>query len=235
MKKAKAFSNVIRSKLETAAKVEIDTYSIAYRAIDDGWSKDTISESWKGRLEEVMPKLPGPIVEEFLSEVKDEFEELMKDFDFIHDTYISDDDTSYSLPWSDMFKVGGFVAGCLSFAAMVGWIPGGGWVVGGLAALAAVLGIIAGFFKSKTTKVRELQEKLDSGLSNCVDSVAASMKEKCETEIFPRIFSQYDAMLSLQNGMLEMCQCFLAENQKLLDAANRNRQQMEKRLKEIGG
>ena len=234
-KKANAFVNSIRSKLEMAAKAEIDTYSIAYRAIYEDWSKDTISETWKQVLEDTMPKLPGPIVAEFLREVKDEFDELMKDFDFIRDTYISDDDTSYSLPWGDMFKIGGFVASCLSFAAMVGWIPGGGWVVGALAVLAAVFAWLASIFKSKTTKVRELQEKLDSGLNSCIDSVSASMKAKCENEMFPRVFNQYNAMLSLQNGMVEMCQSFLATNQRLLDVAERNRKLMADRIKEIGG
>lgn len=235
MNKSKAFLKAIPTKLEAAAKAEIDTYSIAYEAIDEDWSKDTISETWQETLEKVMPKLPGPIVSEFLSDVKDEFEELMRGFDFIRDTYISDDDTSYSLPWSDMFKMGGFVAGCLSFAAMVGRIPGGGWVVGGLAALAAALGWLASWFKSKTTKIRELREKLDEGLESCINSVAESMQEKCETEMFPQIFGQYDAMLSLQTGMLKMCQNFQAVNQKLLDTAEHNRKRMEKRIKEIGG
>ena len=236
-KKAEFFAESIRSKVEMAAKADsdLDTYSIAYSAIDQGWSKDTISATWKQALENAMPKIPGPIVEGFLSEVKEEFEELMKDFDFIRDTYISDDDTSYALPWSDMFKVGGFVAGCLSLAAAVGWIPGGGWVVGGLAALAAVLSMIAGLFKSKTTKIRELQEKLDSGLDNCIETVASSMRKKCESELFPRIYAQYDAMLALQTGMLDMCERFQAENQKLLGIAERNRKLMTKRIKEIGG
>ena len=233
--KANMFARSIPSKLEMAAKAEIDTYDIAYRAIEQGWSKDTISETWKRKLEDVFPKLPGPIVEEFLNEVKDEFSELMKGFDFIQATYISDDDTSYSLPWSDMFKVGSFVAGCFSFAAAVGWIPGGGWVVGGLAALAAVLSMIAGWFKSKTTKIRELQEKLDDGLENCIDSIAKSMIDKCESEMFPRIFGQYDAMLSLQKGMLKMCQRFQSENQGLLDIAEHNRKLMEDKIKEMRG
>lgn len=236
-KKAEFFAESIRSKVEMAAKADsvLDTYSIAYSAIDQGWNKDMISATWKQALESAMPKIPGPIVEGFLAEVKEEFEELMKDFDFIRDTYISDDDTSYSLPWSDMFKVGGFVAGCLSLAAAVGWIPGGGWVVGGLAALAAVLSIVAGWFKSKTTKIRELQEKLDSGLNNCIETLAKSMRGKCENELFPRIYAQYDAMLALQTGMLDMCKRFQAENQKLLDSAERNRKLMTKRIKEIGG
>ena len=234
-KKAKMFAKSIPSKLEMAAKAEIDTYDIAYKAIDQGWGKDTISETWKQKLEDVIPRLPGPIVEEFLNEVKDEFSELMKGFDFIRDTYISDDDTSYSLPWGDLFKVGGFVAGCLSFAATVGWIPGGGWVAGGLALLAAAFATFAGWFKSKTTKIHELQEKLNSGLIRCIDSVSKSMVGKCEAEMFPRIFDQYDAMLSLQNSMLKMCQRFQAENQGLLDTAERNRQLMENRIRELRG
>lgn len=235
MKKANMFAKSIPSKLETAAKAEIDTYDIAYRAIYQGCGKDTISETWKRRLEDVIPRLPRPIVDEFLNEVQDEFSELMKGFDFIQDTYISDDDTSCSLPWGDLFKVGGFVAGCLSFAATVGWIPGGGWVAGGLALLAAAFAAIAGLFKSKATKIRELQEKLDSGLERCIDSVAKNMVDKCEAEMFPRIFGQYDAMLSLQNGMLKMCQRFQAENQWLLDAAERNHKLMEDRIREIRG
>ena len=235
MKKANMFAKSIPSKLEMAAKAEIDTYDIACRAIDEGWRKDTISETWKRKLEDVIPRLPGPIVDEFLNEVKDEFSELMKGFDFIRDTYISDDDTSYTLPWGDLFKVGSLVTGCLSFAATVGWIPGGGWVAGGLALLAAALATIAGWFKSKTTKIRELQEKLDSGLERCIVSVAESMVGKCEAEMFPRIFNQYDAMLSLQKGMLIMCQRFQAENQGLLDTAERNRKLMEERIREMRG
>jgi len=235
MKKVNMFAGSIPSKLEMAAKAEIDTYDIAYRAIDQGWGRDTISETWKRKLEDVIPKLPGSIFDELLNEVKDELSELMKGFDFIQDTYISDDDTSYSLPWSDMFKVGSFVTSCLSLAMSVGWIPGGGWVAGGLAVLAAFFGMIAGWFKSKTTKIRELQEKLDIGLKCCIDSVAESMVDRCKEEMFPRIFRQYDAMLTLQKGMLKMCQRFQAENQKLLDIAEHNRKLMEKRIKEIRG
>lgn len=234
-KKAGMFAESIPSKLETAAKTEIDTYDIASSAIYQGWGKDEISEKWRQKLEAVIPKLPAPIVEGFLKVVDEEFSELMKGFDFIRDTYISDDDTSYSLPWNDMFRVGGFVAGCFSFAAAVGWIPGGGWVAGGLAALAAVFAMLAGFFKSKTTKIRELQEKLDRGLGSCIDAVAKSVVGKCEAEMFPRIFAQYNAMISLQKDMLDMCQSFQSENQVLLDTAERNRKLMEEKIREIRG
>ncbi len=107
--------------------------------------------------------------------------------------------------------------------------------MGGRAAPAAVLSSRAGWFKSKTTKIRELQEKLDSGLNNCIETLAKSMRGKCESELFPRIYAQYDAMLALQTGMLDMCKRFQAENRKLLDIAERNRKLMTKRIKEIGG
>lgn len=232
-RKANAFADSIREKVEMAAKSEIDTYSIAADAIEYDWSKDTIKETWRATLEEHMPKLPGPIVESFIAEVKDEFSDLMRDFDFIRDTYISDDNTAYSLPWSDMFKVGGFVAGCLSFAAVVGWIPGAGWAAAGLGVLAAALGWFAGLFKSKATKIRELQEKLDAGLDSCISSVADTMRERCEREMFPRIFAQYDAMIGLQTKMVNMCGEFKNANDKLLDIAEQNEKQMKLRIAEI--
>lgn len=236
-RKASQFAKSLRSKIEMAAKAhpDLDTYSIAYRAIDDGWSKDRISSEWRDALGRVMPKLPGSIVETFMQEIKEELEELMRDFDFVRDTYFSEGDTAYVLPWSDMFKVSGFVAGCLSLAVSIGWIPGGGWVAAGLAVVAAGLSFLAGLFKSKTTKIRELKEKLDAGLASCIDSVAESVRNKCEKELFPRITGQYNAMLKLQRNMLEMSTAFQSENMKILAVAERNKRLMEKRLKDIGG
>lgn len=235
--KAARFKESIREKIAASAKADpdLDTYSIASRAIEHGWSKDEIKETWRLSLERGMPKIPGPIIETFVSDIKDEIEELMNGFDFIRDTYITDDDTAYVLPWSDMFKIGGFVAGCLSFAATVGWIPGGGWVAGGLAALAAVLAVVANLFKSKTTKTRELKEKLDESLNRCIDEMAKSVRGQCENKLFPGIFGKYEEMLALQTKMIDVSGCLLAENQKLLDLASRNREKMEMRVREIGG
>jgi len=229
------FASSIHDKLDVAAKASIDTYAIAYDCIEYGLGKGELKDRWENTLKEVMPTLPGPIVEEFLGEVQGELESLMADFDFIRHTYFSDDDTAYSLPWGDMFKIGGFVSGCLATAALVGWIPGGGWVVGGLAVLGAALGFLAGLFKSKTTKIRELKEKFDASLDNCVSAVSASVREKCERELFVAIFRKYESMLHLQKGMREMCEEFGKLNGKLLSCAEDNRCQMRRRITELGG
>ena len=69
--------------------------------------------------------------------------------------------------------------------------------------------------------------------SSCISSVADTMRERCEREMFPRIFAQYDAMIDLQTKMVNMCGGFKSANDKLLDIAEQNEKQMKLRIAEI--
>ena len=229
------FEDKLSSLILVSAKDVIDTHEFATRCIEDKYSKDAISNSWANMLESELKEIPGKVFKEFMSTIKDQLEELANQVNFI---YAQNDSfggfEADSLPWQGMFKIGGFVAGFFGFAAAVGCIPGGGWAVGALAVLAAVLSWFVGLFKSKTTKIRELAEKLDESLNKCTYEIAEQIRQEAVLQTREKLFSLLDNMIKSQEQMISIASKFKQLNDLLFAAANSNKEKMEARLNELG-
>lgn len=235
--KIKAFDERISTDVLMEARSRIDTYDIAYECIDEKYSKSVIQERWQTALICALSDVPEAVITPFLNEIKKDITSLWEQIDFINDIF--EQDTSfegmeaYSAPWKDLLRGGSLVASLVTFAASVGWIPGGGWVVGGAAALGAVLLAVASFFKSKETKIRELQEKFDSSLQNAVNDLDNQIRNYCAEKIYPEILKKFDEIIGTQRTLIEIAQEFGKLNQLFFDNANENEKKLKQRIQEL--
>ena len=233
-RRIKIFSDNLHSSIQTVVYSRIDTYEIAYECIDNKYSKGTIQAVWEREMQEKLPVVPNEVLGEFISEIRDVMVEMMRQVDFVVETNTDfDGNEAYSLPWSDFMKAGSIVSGLVGFAAALSWIPGGGWLVGGMALLAAGLSFLAGLFKSKETKIRELQEKLDECLEQVIDSMAGRVLQFCEEDVFPSIRATFDVSISTQKSLLRICEQFAEKNKILKATADENQTRMEERVNEL--
>ncbi|NLZ64481.1 MAG: GTPase domain-containing protein [Lentisphaerae bacterium] len=234
--KFQRFEASLYDRILMEAKLQVDTHEFATRCIEYEYSKDTIKNKWSELLENELQGIPGRILEEFMKEVEGEIEEMARQIDFqLTQAESFAGYEAYSLPWAGMLKFGGWAAGIIGTAVAIGWLPGGGWVAAGLAALAAVFGWLASLFKSETTKIRELEEKLNSSLRTGVSNIAEQLVSHCESEIKPRIFSMLDKMIASQERLMSIANEFKQLNDCLFQTAKENQVSMEQRLSELGG
>lgn len=233
-RRIKTFCDNLRSDIQTEACGVIDTYEIAYECIDGKYGKERIQSVWRSELQEKLPGIPGRVLERFISEVRNVMDEMSREINFVVESTASFDGMeAYALPWAGLMKTGSFAAGLVGTAAAFGWIPGGGWLIGGMALLAAGFAFLAGLFKSKETKIRELQEKLDDSLSQAIDSLAQQIRQHCDEEVFPRIRAIFDTSLGTQDALLAICERFSEKNNALVATADENQVRMETREKEL--
>ena len=232
-RKIKAFDERILADVQLEARSRIDTYDIAYECIDEKYSKSEIQERWQNVLTSELSDIPEAVIEPFLDEIKDDIASLLEQINFIEQNTSFEGMEAYSAPWKDLLRGGSLVAGLVGFAATVGWIPGGGWVIGGAAALGAIFLAIAGLFKSKETKIRELQEKFDSSLQDAVDDLEKQIRNYCAEKIYPEIREKIDEIISTQQTLIKISQEFGKLNQLFFDNANENEKKLKKRILEL--
>ena len=232
-RKIKAFNERISADVQLEVRSRIDTYDIAYECIDEKYNKNEIQERWQNVLISELSDVPEAVIEPFLDEIKDVITSLLKQIDFIEQNTSFEGMEAYSAPWKDLLRGGSLVASLVTFAASVGWIPGGGWVVGGAAALGAVLLAVASFFKSKETKIRELQEKFDSSLQNAVNDLDNQIRNYCAEKIYPEILKKFDEIIGTQRTLIEIAQEFGKLNQLFFDNANENEKKLKQRIQEL--
>ncbi|MGI5925329.1 MAG: GTPase domain-containing protein [Lentisphaeria bacterium] len=234
------FEDSLYGQILTEAKVEIDVNEFATRCITNKYDKDSIQCSWSDLVKEKLPGIPYRILEDFVKEIIRQLEELARQIDF----QLSQAESfagyeAYSLPWSDVFKVGGIAVGVagglLTTAAAIGLIPGVGWAGAGIALFGAALAGIAGFFQSETTKIRKLEEKLNSSLETCVNEIAEQMIAHCNSKIMPAIFDKLDSMVDLQNQLIHIAGEFKKLNGCLFELSQNNQMLMNERLSILGG
>ena len=123
-------------------------------------------------------------------------------------------------------KFGSVASGLLATAAAFGWIPGGGWVVAAGALVGVALSFLAGIFKSKATKIRELEEKFDEQLDRAAGSLAGQLLKFCGEQVFPSILGKIDAAAEAQQALIHICREFADLNQALFRIASENREKL---------
>ena len=228
------FSDGLSGKVASIVRTKIDTYDFASDCIEYKYSKDQISNMWKEKLE-CLSEIQKDIVSEFIDEIRETVDEMVKQMDFIIDT-----DSSFAgfemseIPWKGLFQAGGILVGAGTATAIVlGAIPVFGWAALGLGLLAAGLGVIAGWFKSKETKIRELEEKLDSCLDQAIDSIRDGIIKGCEEKLFPSIRNKFSMMIDSQKLLIRICNNFSEINGKFFEAADKNEKLMNNKLREL--
>jgi len=129
--------------------------------------------------------------------------------------------------------VSGLAATTLGVLALCNiWNPGG-WVLAGLGILSVAFGLFAGIFKSETTKIRELQEKLDDSLDSCCSSIAEQLSAYLKDNVFCNIREKMKSMQKAQDNMLSLCNRFLELNDSLLNQADQHERYLVQRLKDF--
>jgi|GEM_PF-5276726 len=225
-----SFKDSLGIMIATEARELIDTYDIAETCIENKYGKDTIQGLWNSELQEKLPSVPEKVLQNFMAEIREILEEMSRQVEFIIETNADFSGLeAYSLPWADIMKFGGITSGLLATAAAFGWIPGGGWAVAGLALLGAALGFIAGLFKSKATKIRELEEKFDECLDEAISSLAGQVLKVCEEQVFPSILGKIDEAVNAQQALIHICRAFADLNQSLFRTASENREKLAER------
>ena len=225
-----SFKDSLRSKISSEARELIDTYDIAETCIEYKYSKDRIQSYWNSELQEKLPSIPEKVLQDFIEEIREIMEEMSRQVEFIVETNADFSGLeAYAMPWADIMKFGGVASGLLATAAAFGWIPGGGWAIAGLALLGAALGFLAGLFKSKATKIRELQEKFDNCLDEATCSLSDQVLQVCNAQVFPSILGKIDASVKAQQALIHICREFDGLNQSLFQTASENRKKLAER------
>lgn len=225
-----SFKNSLRSKISSEARELIDTYDIAETCIENKYNKDTIQSVWNSELKEKLPSVPNKVLQDFIEEIREIMEEMSRQVEFIVETNADFSGLeAYDMPWKDIMNIGGIASGLLATAAAFGWIPGGGWAIAGLALLGAALGFLAGLFKSKATKIRELKEKFDNSLDEATGSLADQVLHVCNEKVFPSILGKINASLKAQQALIHICREFDGLNQSLFRTASENRKKLAER------
>lgn len=233
------YSSSLSRKVSSAAKEKIDTYDFAYDCIEYDYAKDYIKDAWEKKLE-VLNEIPGGIIKEFSDEVQSIFSELKDNLDFELNSVSEFDGYEAETDLSGLFKGAGIITGIAgsglavyaAFAAANAWHPGG-WLLIGLGVLAAAFSWIGGLFKSKTKKIRELQEKLDDSLADCCNNISEQLETFMEDNVFRKIREIMSVMKKSQSDMLNLCNRFLSLNQSLLEQAEKNDRYLARRVREL--
>ena len=204
-------------RVRSLARDRVDTYDFASDCIEYKYSKESIKSLWQDKLGE-LKGIPEEIMSEFAADMKSIVSELEKNIDFEvggdgFDGYEIQSDFSGVLKGAGL--VSGIAATCVTVAACFVTIPFAGWIAGGLAILGAVFAWIAGLFKSKATKIRELQEKLDESLESCCGNIENQIREYWTNEVFAKIRANMQLAEKSQTGLLDLCSNFLALNDRL--------------------
>ncbi len=221
-------------RIRSLAQDRIDTYDFASDCIEYDYSKSSIKSSWEEKLE-ALKDIPEVIMNEFAEELRDIMTELERNVDFEINCDSGFSGYEIQTDLSGLMKGAGIISGvaatCFGFAAIS--VPVLGWVALGLGIISAVFGWLAGLFKSKTTKIRELQEKLDESLESCCADIERQMREYCENNVFDNIRNQMKMVENSQAGLLKVCSDFLALNDRLSGEIDACKAYLTKRVSQL--
>lgn len=210
------FDQSLGRRILNLAQDRIDTYDFASDCIEYDYSKSSIKSRWEDKLE-ALKDIPDTVMNEFAEGLKEIMTELERnvEFEINCDSGFAGYDIQTDL--SGLFKAGGIIsgiAGTIAAFAAFWWNPAG-WIALGLGILSAAFGWLAGLFKSKTTKIRELQEKLDESLGSCCGNIESQLREHCNNNLFPKIRNQMKTVENAQSDLLNLCSDFLSLNDRL--------------------
>ena len=227
-----SFGRKLESEFRTELRARIDTYEIAERCIDNKYRKEEIKRYWESHFsDEMIKEVCTIILQKFIQTISAEMEEMSRQLSFILE---SDADfegfEADSLPWGDVMKVGGILTGIGGVILMACGFPILGAVVGIIGGLGALL---AKLFKSRGTKIRELQERLDVSLNDCIETLTEQFREHCKTRIYPVIRGKLNKAISSQEELLKICNDFSLLNQKLSEIAEDNRKKLGPHIKQL--
>ena len=227
-----SFRGSVRSGIMPLARKLIDTYDIAAACIENKYSRKQIQSLWRRELQSKLPAVPETALRDFMAEIHELLEEMPRQFKFVVETHADFSGLeAYSLPWADILKVGSVVSGLAATVAAIWWIShpvGLGVVIAG--ALGGVaLHVFARFFKSKTTKIRELEAKFNEQLDKAAGSLAGQLLRVCEVQVFPSILGKIDGAVDAQRALADICRAFADLNQSLFRIAAENREKLAER------
>ncbi|MCQ2352434.1 MAG: GTPase domain-containing protein [Victivallaceae bacterium] len=214
----------------------IDTYDYAYDCIEYGRSKDAIRTGWENKLED-LNEIPEIVIHELLDDIQNIVKDLNENIGFELSTENQFDGYEIQTDLRDFFKVSGLLAGGVAttltcLAALNIWNPGG-WIIGGFAGLGILFSWIGGIIKSKTSKIRELQKKLDKSLESCSSALAEHLTQCLNDTIFNTIHQKMEFMKQAQKDMLKINDKFLKLNDSLLNQADKHEQYLAQRIKDF--
>ena len=225
-----------KQNILSIARDRIDVYDFATDCIECKYSKDLINSLWTEKLK-LLEDVPKTIMNEFAEEMKKIIQELENNLNFEvnHDPRFGGYDNQKDL--SGIFKGIGITAGilstCVGIASLAWTIPFAGWIVSGLAILGAVFAWLGNLFKSKTTKIRELSEKLDASLEQCCGEIAKQILEHCENNVFPKIREKMQLAQNSQKFLLTLCSDFLSLNDRLNQEIDRCQADLTVKIKQL--
>lgn len=219
------FADNLYGKITTTVRSRIDTYDFAYDCIEYRYDKEQIQSEWQDKLNS-LSGIQQEIISEFIDEIQETIGEMVAQMDFAIETNESFDGFEMSkIPWKDLFQVGGITA----LGAALFFSGPAGWILGGL----GLLSLLAGLFKSKETKIRELEEKLDDSLKQVIDSIHDGIKKGCEEKLFPSIRCKFAMMIDSQKSLIKICDDFSKINSNFFETADKNEKLMKDRLREL--
>ena len=227
-----AFGRKLKSEIKTGLRARIDTYEIAAECIDNKYSKEEIKTSWESHFsDELIKEVCTNILQKFIQTISAEMEEMSRQLSFILE---SDADfegfEADSLPWGDILKVGGILTGIGGVILIACSFPILGAIVGIIGGLGA---LIAKIFKTRGTKIRELQEKLDESFEENIENLTERFREHCQKNVYPLIRGKLNDAISSQEDLLKICDDFLQLNQKLSEIAEDNRKKLGPHIKQL--
>ena len=216
---------MLAGRIAALMSVEVDTYRIASHCIESGYGKDKIKQYWTECLNGTaqapgaMSRIQKQIGEEFQCDLERTFENMrdaliMNDDAFSRISKIEDD----GFDWRNAAKWGGRLTGWAAaglFVAANWWNPAG-WV--GIAAwacagLSIVFTWVKGWFSSKDTKIRKLQDNFDEHLSKVCDEFCSRAGQH-----FASVIRKVDSGLA---STIEMHETLKGQLDRIVDVCQR--------------
>lgn len=227
-----SFGRKLESELRSEFRARIDTHDIAETCIDCKYSKEEIKRFWESQFsDELVKEVSTGILQTLIQKISAEMEEMSRQLSFIMETDAEFDGfEANTLPWEDILRVGGILAGIGSMVAFFFFSGPVGWVLGGIS---IVLSLLAGIFKRRETKIRELKEKLDDSFDENIKSLAEHLREHCKKNVYPIIRGNLNHAISAQEELLKICDDFLVLNQELDKIAKENQKKLAPHIKQL--
>lgn len=220
--------NKIENSLRNLYGLDYDIRNFAERCIDNKYSKNDISSGWNSMVTNAINNADvQSIIKRVQNQVQKEFENLKNEIKTSFDAMSAISGINCdTFDWQSVCSFGALAAG-LAFCFVAGPV---GWIIGGIGAL---LGVLSGWFKSRESKISDLEKQLNSSYNQVISTHAAQIRSSLKEELFDKannILAQTDEKM---NKMSELLEHFVSLNHNLDEICRQNEIAMQAKIREF--